>query len=185
MASSIFSKNQIHEVIVENRFKLTGEFLPSNLDELTLIRKTAEEYGFQVDQLLAEKILKGLFENNIQLITLKEKYNGAVIHIRGDFSVKPEYSMNTEEGFVKGELFVYHETLINKLHKELSKKLIEEKAVELFPGCDEEYLYETISETAENYLFEILNKVAKNLPIFQVNFDVDGTFKAKEMGIVS
>ena len=174
------SKSQLQEVIFSNRYKLDNESLPSGLDELALLNKTAEEYGFEVDQEKANKILKS--EKNIP--SLKEKYDGAVLQIRGEYSIEPEFSMRTEEGFIKGELFIFHETITNKNHKMIAEKLFKERAVKLFPGCDEEYLYQAISEVTETYLHETLKKIARDLPIIHVSFDSDGRFTVKVMGNV-
>jgi len=179
------SKTQLHEVIFSNRYKLDNESTPSIFNESMLLNKTAEEYGFEVVKEKAEKICKEIFKEQNSLSKLKEKYDGAVLQIKGDYSIKPEFSMKTKEGFVAGELFVFHETVTNNNHKILAKKLIEKKAVELFPGCDEEYLYQAISEVTETQFYETLRKVATELPIFHVSFDTDGTFSIKEMGSIT
>lgn len=185
MVSQTLSKTQLHEVIYSNRHKLNNESSAPIFDEYTLLNKTSEEYGFEVDKEKAEKIIKNILKELRDTPILKEKYDGAVLQIRGEYSVNPEFALKTEEGFVKGELFVFHETYTNENHKILAEKLIEEKAVKLYPGCDKEYLYQAISEVTETYLYEALRKVAHGLPIFQVNFDTDGTFSIKEMGNIS
>lgn len=184
MTRSILSKSQLQGVIFNNRHKLSNEAPFSYLPEITLLNKTAEEYGFTLKKAKAEKILKEIIKNLPGLSELKKKYEGAVLQIRGDFSVKPEFSMRTEDGFIKGVLFIFQETLTNRNHRVLAKKLIEEKAVELYPGCDEEYLYEALSEVTEIQLYETIKNLAAELPIFQVSFDADGTFRIKEMGKV-
>jgi hypothetical protein len=73
---------------------------------------------------------------------------------------------------------------VNERHRLIAKKLIEERAVKFFPDCDEEYLFEALSETTENHLFETLKRLASGLPIFEVGFENDGSFKIKEMGKV-
>ena len=185
MISSILSKSQLHEVIINNRYKLDNDSLSSNLDELMLLNKTAVEFGFEVDKKKAAKLIEESLKGQKNSIYLKEKYVGAVLQIRGEYSVKSEFSLGTAEGFLKGELFIFHETSINKFHKLLAEKLIDEKTVKLFPGCDEEYLYEAISEVTETYLYETLRKLAPGLPVFQVIFDAGGSFDIKEMGKIN
>ena len=184
MAGQILSKSQLHDVIYNNHFKIEENDSLVNLNELALLTKTAVEYGFEIDEKKAQKIVRENLKVQKNTISLNEKYEGAVLQIRGEYSVKPEFSMSTEEGFIKGKLFIFQATITNKLHRILAKNLLEEKVVVLFPGCDEEYLYQALSDVTETYLHETLAKVAKNLPIFHVDFDEDGTFKVKEMGNV-
>ncbi|OGK11615.1 hypothetical protein A2954_06715 [Candidatus Roizmanbacteria bacterium RIFCSPLOWO2_01_FULL_37_12] len=184
MGRQILSKTQLHEVILSNRYKLDSDSHASYLDEFELLNKTAEEYGFEVNQEKTAKIIKEKLKGQKNTQVLKEKYEGAILQIRGVYSVKPEFALRSEEGFVKGELYVFHETATNKNHRDLAKELIEVKAVQLFPGCDEEYLYEALSEVTETYLYQTINKVAAKLPIYYVKFDEDGSFTVKDMSTV-
>ena len=109
---------------------------------------------------------------------------GAILMIKGDWGVYPQYYFKTEEKEILVQVFVYHQTLVNKRHRLLAKKLIENQAVKLYPGCDEEYLYEVISEEGENHFFETLNNLAKGLPIFKVEFEKNGGFKIDDLGQV-
>ena len=105
---------------------------------------------------------------------------GAVLIVRGNYGVLPKYVLEDESKRILVEVFVYQATLSDSRHRVLSKKLLENKAVELFPGCDEEYLYEVMIEMAENHLFETANRLAKGLPIFTVEFQSDGTFSIEQ-----
>ncbi len=113
-----------------------------------------------------------------------EYREGAILMIKGDWGVYPQYYFKTEEKETLVQVFVYHQTLVNKRHRLLAKKLIKNQAVKLYPGCDEEYLYEVISEECENHFFETLNNLAKGLPIFKVEFEKNGDFKIDELGQV-
>jgi len=109
---------------------------------------------------------------------------GAVIQIKGNHSIYPAAYLETEEGKKRVEFFVLHQTLINERHKIIARKLIENKAVTLFPGCDMEYLYEAISDIAEQHFLETIKRLAKGLPLYRVNFNTDGSFKVVEQGNV-
>lgn len=113
-----------------------------------------------------------------------EHKEGAILFIKGNFGVYPRYFLDTDEGEKLVEVFVYHQTLVDRRHKFLAKKLLEKKAVILYPGCDEEYLYQVMSDETENHLMETLKRLAKGLPIFQVKFKEDKRFEIEEWGTV-
>jgi hypothetical protein len=62
--------------------------------------------------------------------------------------------------------------------------LLSKKAIDLFPGLDEEYLTFTLIETGENHLFEALNQLGKDLPLYQIIFGKNLGYSIKEMGII-
>ncbi|MBI4008596.1 hypothetical protein HY357_00010 [Candidatus Roizmanbacteria bacterium] len=180
MSRISLSKEQIEEIVFKNRQKVDEKFLSPNLDELSLIVSTGESFGFEVDKKSArEAIIDVIGEQQSE----QDKYfNGAILQIRGEYSLSPFFSLNTDRGGIEGKMFVFHETSLNKLHRILSRKLIANKAVKLFPGCDEEYLYEVLLEGMESYLFERLKQLASGLPIYLVEFKEDASFTVEEMG---
>lgn len=101
----------------------------------------------------------------------------AVLLVTGNWSVKTRYL----SGDALLEVFVHHQSLIDQRHRAIIKKLIENNAVKLLDGQDEEYLYEALSSQTEDHLMETAKKLAKGLPIFLVSFSPDGSFKLKEM----
>ncbi len=119
-----------------------------------------------------------------------EHQEGAILLVKGDFGIYPRYTIlsGSDEDDknipVEVQVFVYHQSLANKRHRELAKKLVEKKAVKLYPGCDEEYLYQVLSDEAENHLFETAKRLAKGLPLFRVEFKEEGEFVVEEMGEV-
>lgn len=113
-----------------------------------------------------------------------EHQEGAILIVKGNFGIYPRFLMKTEEGVREVEVFVFQQSLVDQRHRILSKKLLEKKAVKLFPGCDEEYLYEVLSEEAEVHLFETAKRLAVGLPIFAVDFKDDGSFVVEERGEV-
>ena len=110
----------------------------------------------------------------------KDSYKTAVLLIKGYWSVYPRYFLETEEGKKEVSVFLYQKTLVDNRRKILAKKLIDEKAVKLYAGCDAEYLYQVMSEEGEIHLFEAITRLAKDLPIFQVNFDEEGGFTVEK-----
>ncbi len=111
-----------------------------------------------------------------------EHLRGAVLQVRGDYAVYPAYAMETERGRARIEFFEYHETLVGERHKILAKKLIQEGAVKLFDGCDEEYLYEALCETTDSHFFETVRRLAAGIPIYEVTFKENGGFGIEEIG---
>lgn len=112
-----------------------------------------------------------------------EHQEGAILLVKGEFGIYPRYTLSSpSDKQVEVEVFVYHQSLVNKRHKLLAEKLVEKGAVKLYPGCDEEYLYQVLSDEGENHLFETSKRLAKGLPLFQVKFKEDGGFEVEEMG---
>jgi len=143
-------------------------------------------YGLNKEQLsLIKTILKSvLAETGEEEVLSGEHLAGALIIIKGSDNIYPCYTMETEEGRQRIEFFVYHQSLVDERHRVLASTLLRQKAVKLFGGCDENYLYQVISETAENHLMETSRRLAKGLPIYQVKFDNEGGFEIEEMGKV-
>jgi hypothetical protein len=100
----------------------------------------------------------------------------AVLIINGPYGVYPRFSFQTDNGIVSGSLYIFHRSLADARHKALAKKLFESKAVSLFEGCDEEYLYHTLTETMDTHFFQTISMVTKELPIYTVTFANDGSF---------
>lgn len=109
---------------------------------------------------------------------------GAVLQVVGNYSVKTRYFLQSDSGTREVEIFVFHETLVNKRHKALAKALIQTAAVRMVNGLDAEYLSEVLSETTEDHLMETAKRLAKGLPIYLATFAEDGGFDLKEMGTV-
>ena len=108
----------------------------------------------------------------------------AVIQITGDWSIYPQYHIQTSHGSVPVLVHVFHKSLTDARHKILAKKLIENKAVTLYDDLDDEYLYQVISTETEDHLFETLKRIASGLPLYEVEFESNGNFEIKELGNV-
>lgn len=133
-----------------------------------------------------QKMLKTLKKQGAKEMVLEgEHLEGVILQIKGPYSIYPRFFVETEGGRTAVEAFCFHSGLVDERHRFLAKKLLEEKAVKLFPGCDEEYLYEVLSDTTENHLFETLKRLAPELPIFSVVFKEDGSFAIEEMGKIN
>lgn len=101
----------------------------------------------------------------------------AVLIINGPYGVYPRFSFQTDNGMVSGSLYIFHRSLSDTRHKLLAKKLFENNAVKLFDGCDEEYLYHTLTETMDTHFFQTISTVTKNLPIYTITFHEDGSYE--------
>lgn len=155
----------------------------------TAFFKNPKTYNLEEEdlQFLKEKI-QYLIKKNISPFGFrKETEEAAVLIIYGkNWSIYPQHflkiSLEGEEKLLPVSVFVFHQSLIDERHKLLSQKLIEEKAVELYPGCDKDYLYQVISAETENHLFESLKFKNEKLPVFKVEFKNEGSFVVDEMG---
>ena len=132
-------------------------------------------------QFLEEK-LRFLKKEGVLPTVLEGNHDeGAILIIKGNFGIFPRFIIETDEGKKEVSVFVYQQTLVDKRHRVLVKKLIEDKAVKLFDNLDEEYLYEVLSEEGEIHLLETLNRLAYDLPLFEVIFDNRGRFSLKSL----
>jgi len=109
---------------------------------------------------------------------------GAVLLIKGDWGVFPQYRLDTDHGTHTVQVFVYHSSLVDERNRLLAKKLIENKAVKLYKGCDEVWLYDALSDMSEEHLMETARRLAKGLAIYSVEFNEEGDYELKEMGVV-
>ncbi|PIY70080.1 hypothetical protein COY89_03125 [Candidatus Roizmanbacteria bacterium CG_4_10_14_0_8_um_filter_36_36] len=170
-------KAEISELVLANRLKLTDfVFDELTFEEKEMIFSAGRDFGFELKE-------KDEFFQVKPVIDSKKEYQ-AVIFITGNYSVKSRYLLQTNEGAVTIEVFLYHQDRVKFRVRQIAKKLINKKLVKLYPGCDEEYLYEVLLESSDSFLFERLKKIAKDLPIYQLSFETDGGFEIKEMGIV-
>jgi len=133
-----------------------------------------------------QKTLSALKKKGAREVVLEgEHQEGAVLQVQGNYSLYPQAQIETSEGAVNLQAFIYQSSLVAARNRLIAKKLIEQSAIKLFPGCDEDYLYAALLEVSDNHVFETLKRLASGLPIYQVTFDEDGSFTVKEMGKVS
>lgn len=135
-------------------------------------------------EFIKEKLKLLLKDGVEEEVLFGEHYIGAVLIIRGQYNIYPCYVLEGVGAKKRVEFLLHHQTMVDERHKVLAKKLVENKVVALPSGCDEEYLYEALSETSENHLMETVKRLAMGLPIYQVIFNEEGEFKIEEMGKV-
>jgi len=124
-----------------------------------------------------EEKLKFLRKEGVLPTVLEGSHDeAAILIVKGNFGIQPRFTIETDEGKKEVSVFVYQRTLVDKRHRVLANKLIEDKAIKLFNNLDEEYLYEVLSEEGENHLLETFNSLASDLPLFEVIFDESGRF---------
>ena len=162
------------------------KIIASDCDHYKMIKSDPEAYKMDKRQIeFIDKVLVELRKKGAQEIILEgEHLEGAILMVKGSWGILPRYRVETDGGGVEAQVFVYHQSLVDERHRALASTLLRQKAVKLFGGCDENYLYQVISETAENHLMETARRLAKGLPIYKVEFEDDGSFDIKEIGIV-
>ncbi len=170
----MLSKFQIQQIVLDNRIKVTED--KESGSQQVIVRKAAEEYGFKISDKEFDKMFTANFPSLDEI-----EYSGAVVQIEGNYTIPAVCRVETAEGLVKVHLDIYHQTLVNRRNRELIRELVEKKAVELFPGTDEEWLYEALSETSDEYFYETIREKAKGLPVYTVKFKEDGAFVVEEM----
>lgn len=149
-------------------------------------RLDPKAYGLESEQMeyIKAVLTQAKKKGATEVILEGDHQEGAVLQIQGPYSIYPRFLQQLDQGKAQIQAFTFNSTLVDERHRAIAKKLIEEKALKLFPGSDEEYLFEALSEVTENHLFETLKRLASGLPIFGVSFDAVGSFEIKEMGNV-
>lgn len=134
-----------------------------------------ESYTLQQEDLqtIENQILAAKKGGAEEIILSHEVHEGAVIIFKGEKGILPQYIFEVENQTIKSQVILYHQTLVNERRKQLVKKYMEENAVTLYEGCDEEYLYQVLSDVAEIHLFQTLQKTAKGIPIYKVELMQD------------
>ncbi len=150
------------------------------------IFKDYESYSLEKNQIeIISAQIKRTIKNGAEEIILKSvNQEGAVLQVQGEWGLYPQFRLSTLEGTQPVQVYIFHKTLADRRHRELAKQLIGKKAVELFNGLDEEYLYQVISSTTEDHFFETMKRIGSGLPMYEVNFEVNGSFAIKELGNV-
>jgi len=133
-----------------------------------------------IKDFFAQAIQKGATETLLQ----GDHQEGAVVLVKGNWGVLPQGKILIGAQNSAVQIFIFHQTLVNERHKVLAKKLIENKAVVLLPGCDSDYLYEIMSTIGDEHLMETARRLAKGLPIYEVTFDKNGGFEIENLGNV-
>ncbi|OGK62878.1 hypothetical protein A2334_01790 [Candidatus Roizmanbacteria bacterium RIFOXYB2_FULL_38_10] len=153
---------------------------------MSQILLTPKDYGVTSEdlQFVTNTFTKAKIQGAKEQILREDHIEGAVVLVKGEYSIYPQYDALVEGHRKHTQVFVYHTDLVNKRHRLLAKSLYENKAVTLPQGCDDEYLYEVLSETGEAHLMETLKCLGAALPIYEVTFDKDGGVDLEEMGVV-
>lgn len=152
-----------------------GHFKQINLDPKSY---TLEEADISF---IKEKLIEVEKKGGKQVVLEGDHLEGVILLIRGNWAVYPRFTLEESPGQKLVEVFEYHQSLTDEKHRLLAKKLLEKKAVEFKLGEDVEYLYQALSDTAEAHLMETVKRLAPDLPIYQVIFDENGSFKVKNL----
>lgn len=154
---------------------------------LKLLKSDPEAFEidkFQVENLINKQLAQVVEYGSSETVLEGEHKEGAAIQIEGEYGIMPSFSLEISEGTASVQVFVYHKTFVDRRHRVLAEKLIENKAVVLYDGLDATYLSQVLSETAEMHLYETLKRLAKGLPLYNVHFKDEKDFEITEMGII-
>lgn len=145
-----------------------------------------QAYSLNKDQVdfIAKKLIEVKQAGAQEIVLEGEHLEGAVLQVKGNYSILPRSSI-VDGGKEKiTEVFVYQGTLVDARHRTLANALLKNGAIKLVSGQTEENLYTALSETVEAHLFETVKRLALGLPIFLIDFKDDGGFKIEELGKV-
>jgi hypothetical protein len=97
----------------------------------------------------------------------------ALIKVKSEFGLFPQYEVQTDSGQFRTSVYVYHQTLLDRRRKRLSEMLIQTGAVTLFEGCEEEYLFDALSETSDYVFFYALEDELRHIPLYSARISAD------------
>lgn len=103
----------------------------------------------------------------------------------GPFHLKQDFEIETEKRKEKILALTLNQSLIIGYVKKLCKSAFEKKIISFKNFYfDLEYLTEVVLDNFQNHLWESVVKEYKGIPIYQVDFSGNGSFKLKDMGTV-
>lgn len=143
-------------------------------------------YSLNKDQMsfIKKKLIEVKQAGSFEIILEGEHLEGAVLQVKGGWSVMPRFTVSEGGKDILSEVFVYQASLVDERHKVLAGALLKNNAIKLVAGQSEENLHNALSETVEAHLFETAKRLAGGLTIFQVEFEDGGNFKINELGKV-
>ncbi len=100
-------------------------------------------------------------------------YEHALLIFEASQGLYPQYSFETYDGSFEARVLVFHKTLVDLRHRELSSKLLGKKIVTLYDDLDADYLYQVISEITEIHLYETMHFIDPDIPLFLVKVNAD------------
>lgn len=109
----------------------------------------------------------------------KVSQESALLRVKGNLAISPEYTFSPESGGFTTHVFVYQQTMLNERHRKLVEMMLEKKLFNAFQSADLEYLYQAVSETADDLLFIALEEQMHSIPLFQVEFKDTGEFNVE------
>lgn len=147
------------------------------------INLNPEAYNLKKEDVkfIKDKLNLLLKEGVEEEVLFGEHLIGAILQIKGKYNIYPCYVLGDSVVKQRVEFLLFHQTLVYERHRILSKKLIENKAIKLYDGCDEEYLFEIMSETADSHFEQTIKKLAKGVMIYKIKFEADGNFEVTEI----
>jgi hypothetical protein len=110
-----------------------------------------------------------------------ESAENALVTIKGFSGLYPQASLDTENGAKHIQIYVQQQTLLDARNKKTAKLLLENNAITLFEGCDQEYLYEVFAEMSDYCFYYGLQKEIKQIPLYTVQFTDLAHFEIQEM----
>ncbi len=159
-----------------------AEVLMGGCGHIKNISQTPDDFKVTPAQVafIKKKAKEAVGKGAVQEVLKGDHMEGAVLVITGPYGIFPQYVLKTSDGNITTQVFEFHKGLVDARHKVLVKELVKNKAVKLYEGCDEDYLYQVLSSTTEDHLMEIGGRLAKGLTIYSVAFEENGEFTLEE-----
>ncbi len=107
---------------------------------------------------------------------------GAIVTVKGPYAVAPFVQLADENGrLVPMRVYCLQKTFLSDHIRTIADRFTEEGVVTLYPGCDQEYLYEVLSEMVDTCFYSSLQTEFKIIPIFTVEITDDASITVTEV----
>jgi len=122
-----------------------------------------------------DRKLEDLMKEGVKQFILKGGHcEVAVLIVKGNFGIYPQFSFQTKEGEKSFSVFIYHEDLADQRRKLLAKKLIENRAVKFALPGKKIILEEVLANEGKIHFRQTINRLAPDLPFLKAIFDRKG-----------
>lgn len=164
--------------ITKTLMEITTQKIESSSQYLSMLKEQQNNLN------ISDEHMEFLEASSSFLPQVSTRFEGGIFLVKGSSNIKPTMSITTDTGKLHVFVYIFHQTQLNTLNRLLAKQCLENGAISLFDGQDEEYLYEVVSDTADEFFYESIRYFCKGLPLFLLQYKDEGSFETTEQGLV-
>lgn len=164
--------------IAKTLMEITQQKIEGSSQYLNMLKEQRDSLN------ISDQHMKFLEASSSLLKLVNTRFEGGIFLVKGLNGLKSAMNVSTDTGTLHVFVYVYHQTQLNNLNRLLAKQCLENGAISLFNGQDEEYLYEVVSDTADEFFYESIRYFCKGLPLYLLQYKDEGGFETTEQGLV-